>query len=274
MTAALNLVRIPVNLRALASENDERAWMSRKRADQRLYEAGYDEGRALHHVVAETFGPKAIQPYRLMVAPGANHGSIYGYARLCADDLLETARAIAPPQSERILSLEKLEAKRMPQDWAEGRRIGFDVRIRPVVRLRTPLPTRRGPPIRAGAEVDAFLAEALRARPDQPPSQTSVSGMEAAGRTRETVYLDWLVARLTPGLRVDLEATRMARFERKRAQRKTEAVEGPDVVFHGTAVIEDPNAFAAKLASGVGRHKAYGYGMLLLRAPDRPAPER
>jgi CRISPR system Cascade subunit CasE len=48
----------------------------------------------------------------------------------------------------------------------------------------------------------------------------------------------------------------------------------PEATFHGTFEIQDPTQFAAMLARGVGRHRAYGYGMVLLRAPNRPVPER
>ena len=35
--------------------------------------------------------------------------------------------------------------------------------------------------------------------------------------------------------------------------------------MRGILAITDPTAFADLLARGVGRHRAYGYGMLLLR---------
>ena len=41
--------------------------------------------------------------------------------------------------------------------------------------------------------------------------------------------------------------------------------EGPDAVMRGVLTITDPDAFSSLLASGIGRHRAYGYGMLLLR---------
>ena len=44
-------------------------------------------------------------------------------------------------------------------------------------------------------------------------------------------------------------------------------LEGPDATVHGTMTVTDPTAFARLLAHGVGRHRAYGYGMLLLRPP-------
>ena len=56
-------------------------------------------------------------------------------------------------------------------------------------------------------------------------------------------------------------------FQRVRTVRKlhTRASEGPHAVMRGSLTIADPSAFSRMLAQGVGRHKAYGYGMLLLR---------
>ena len=39
----------------------------------------------------------------------------------------------------------------------------------------------------------------------------------------------------------------------------------PDVTFRGTLQVTDPDRFHALLARGVGRHRAFGFGMLLLR---------
>ena len=43
---------------------------------------------------------------------------------------------------------------------------------------------------------------------------------------------------------------------------------GPDVVMQGRLRVSDPQAFAQLLARGVGRHRAFGFGMLLLRPGD------
>ena len=42
-------------------------------------------------------------------------------------------------------------------------------------------------------------------------------------------------------------------------------MEGPDVGFSGVLVVHDGEKFARLLSHGVGRHTAFGYGMLLLR---------
>ena len=42
----------------------------------------------------------------------------------------------------------------------------------------------------------------------------------------------------------------------------------PDVTMQGALTVRDPPQFDALLRRGVGRHRAFGFGMLLLR-PDR-----
>jgi CRISPR system Cascade subunit CasE len=42
---------------------------------------------------------------------------------------------------------------------------------------------------------------------------------------------------------------------------------------HGTLTVTDPTTFATCLARGVGRHVAYGYGMLMLRPPKKARTE-
>jgi CRISPR system Cascade subunit CasE len=57
----------------------------------------------------------------------------------------------------------------------------------------------------------------------------------------------------------------MSSFSRSRVARTGNSPEGPDAILRGELVIRDPAEFAKVLAKGVGRHKAYGCGMLLLR---------
>jgi len=47
--------------------------------------------------------------------------------------------------------------------------------------------------------------------------------------------------------------------------RQSRLVGGPDVVLAGQLRVTDPQAFAQLLAKGVGRHRAFGFGLLLLR---------
>ena len=63
----------------------------------------------------------------------------------------------------------------------------------------------------------------------------------------------------------------MQSFQRIRAYRKRNAArysEGPDALMRGELTVTDGTAFACLLKKGIGRHRAYGYGMLLLRPAD------
>ena len=215
----------------------------------------------------ETFGPGVLRPFRLLVAGRQAVGSLYGYCESDGESLREGGRIHALPEHLGVLRLDRLEGKAMPSAWTEGRRLGFDVRVRPVRRLKTDLVDDKTA-FRKGAELDAFRVEAIRRYPGD------AEGMEQAGQTREAVYLDWLAERLEPAAELDRDATRLVRFQRVRVSRGSAGPEGPDATFHGTLTVKDPERFATLLAKGVGRHRAYGYGMLLLRPASRPAPRR
>ena len=90
-------------------------------------------------------------------------------------------------------------------------------------------------------------------------------------RKREEVYRDWLAQRLSDrGARLEDAALRS--FQRVRVVRKlrAHASEGPDAVMQGAVTVTEPRKFADLVAHGLGRHRAYGYGMILLR-PTRTA---
>lgn len=243
----LHLVELPLSLRALHE------WAGARRLG-----GGFDEGVALHHLLGETFGPAALQPFRLLVAPRAQTGTLYAYSTADADILRHAALSSLTPAQAAVVDLERLRSlPRPPSTWTAGQRLGFDLRLRPVVRLASDLngTDDSGTPVsfRKGAEVDVFLAAVLRDR------QT----------TREAAYLDWLAARLVPAAILDPADSRLASFQRTRVQRDGRRIEGPDAVVHGTLTVAEPRAFADLLARGVGRHRNYGYGMLLLRPPQR-----
>ena len=74
---------------------------------------------------------------------------------------------------------------------------------------------------------------------------------------------------------VSVEQCRLVSVNRTRVVRGSSgAPEGPDAILQGTLAVSNEETFAEILRNGVGRHRAYGYGMLLLRPPNRPVPER
>lgn len=233
----LHLISLPLDLKIF------RQWAARRGL-------GTDEGRALHHLLGETFGKGALQPFRLMIAPGASAGSLYAYTMSDQASLRQTARESALPDALAVCDPARLAVKTMPESWTKGRRLAFDLRTRPVKRLFKPAGV-----FPKGAEVDAFLAEALRRFPEGRP--------ENHGIEREKVYRQWLAERLQAAATV--KQARIVRLQRKAVQRGGKRLEGPDVTFHGELIIANETKFAEILVNGVGRHTAYGYGMLLLR---------
>ena len=258
----LNLVRVPIATPLLARWAGERGWVRR-----RGNFTDFDEGRALHHLLDEVFGPGSLRPFRLLVPPRCTSGNLYAYSSMDADSLCAAARVHALPDHLGVLSPDRLETKSMPQDWRPGQQVGFDARVRPVRRLGSDLESPDGV-IGKGSEIDAFLVEALRRHPAES------GGMAQQNRTRETVYLDWLTEQLAPAAELERSASRLARFRRARVSRGNSGPEGPDATIHGTMTVANPDAFATLLVRGIGRHRAYGFGMLLLRPPNRPIPER
>ncbi|KAA0909890.1 type I-E CRISPR-associated protein Cas6/Cse3/CasE [Aquicoccus porphyridii] len=241
---SLHLIEMPLSLPAL------NRWAGQRNIGHGLF----DEGLALHNLLGEAFGPTVLQPFRLLVAPRARTGTLYAYSAAQAEELRNAASPVLGPSEAEVVSLDALRSVERPETtWQEGMRLGFDLKIRPVVRLASPLNGADGR-FPKGTEVDAFLAETLR---------------NDHARPREDVYLDWLAKRLAPAAKLERDACRLHQFKRVRSLRGGRRVEGPEAVIHGTLMVREPREFAGLLAHGVGRHRSYGYGMLLLRPPQQ-----
>lgn len=241
---SLYLIEMPLSLPTL------NRWAGQRKIGRGLF----DEGLALHHLLGEAFGPAVLQPFRLLVAPRVRTGTLYAYSAAPAEELRASAAPLLGPSETETVSLDALRSVERPETtWQEGMRLGFDLKSRPVVRLSSAIEGTDGQ-FPKGAEVDAFLSETLR---------------NDHARPREDVYLDWLAARLAPVADLERGASRLHQFRRVHSLRGGRRVEGPEAVIHGTLVVRDPQEFARLLARGVGRHRSYGYGMLLLRPPQR-----
>ena len=242
---ALHMIRAEVDVSAFNRWAGTRGLISR---------SAFDEGFAMHCLLVESFGALAPKPFRLIIPRYRRllPAVLYGYSSSAAAELRDAAATFADPLQAQILPSASIDSKRMPTSWNAGHRLGFEVLVRPIVRRA------RGSGM-AGAERDAFQVEAER----YPKGQMT--------RTREEVYVDWLADRIqSRGAGLDVATTRLKSFHRVRTVRKLRAgaTEGPNAVMQGTITIADPDKFRELVAQGVGRHKAYGYGMLLLRPPS------
>ena len=236
MTEPLQMIRAEINVR------DFQRWMGMRRLQ--------DPDHGMHCLLVESFGKElAPKPFRVMIPRGGRNGCLYGYGTADADALREAAGIYADPLQAGIIPAGRIESKAMPSEWQNGKRLGFEIRIRPIAR-----PTKNADS-RSRKECDAFQLEAEHYDKGEMP------------RSREQVYIEWLSRQFNSRGGARLESAMLQSFQRTRAIRKRRSrySEGPDALMRGNLEVTDGDAFAKLLAQGVGRHRAYGYGMLLLR---------
>ena len=209
----------------------------------------FDEGFAMHKLLVESFGENAPQPYRIIAPRGGLRGSLYGYSAADAAALRRAAAELACPLQAKALPPALIDSKLMPADWHVGRRLGFEALLRPVVRS-----SGRG-------ERDAFL----RASPPYGDNGAAAGEAPSLANGRADAYAEWLAPRLERG-GARLDFAELAQFRLTRAWRMGKArALGPQALMRGALTVVDPALFYKALSGGIGKHKAYGYGMLLLR---------
>lgn len=201
-----------------------------------------DNGFAWHGLLQAVFGDGAPKPFVDRLNAGVNE--LLGYG-LGFKPLAEVE-----PLAAQAVGMGALRSTRMPDDWRAGRNLSFEVRARPVVRSRQA--SDNGNPI----ELDAAVA----ARRHDPDS------------SREDAYRQWLARELGRDGAAELVSMRIAGFSRTKVARRFgqstprqwQSVDGPDAWFRGALRITDSEAFSALLGRGLGRHRSFGFGCLLI----------
>jgi len=225
------------------------AWAAR----HRLLDTQGDLGYALHALLHAAFGDHAPKPFRYIDA----EQGLLAYTKLSAADLAQLA-ALADPDAAAALGLGQtphhggMSVRAFPTQWTTGHALGFEVRVRPIIREG-----------KTGRERDVFLAT-----------------VEKAGDTeldRGAIYVQWLRELFARQCGAELLDASVIRYQQLGVTRKgqrgnagdvrsSRLVYGPDAVLTGQLRVTDPRAFAQLLAQGVGRHRAFGFGLLLLRS--------
>ena len=224
------------------------AWAAR----HRLLDKEGDLGYALHALLHAAFGEQAPQPFRYLDA----EQGLLAYTRLDATGLAQLV-ALADPDVAAALGLGRthqhggMNVRPFPTQWAVGHTLGFEVRVRPIIREG-----------KTGRERDAFLA--------------AVEKTQGGVLDRGEMYVQWLRELLARQGGAELVDARMTRYQQLGVTRKSQKgsaedvrhsrlVSGPDAVLVGQLRVTNSQAFAQLLANGLGRHRAFGFGLLMLR---------
>lgn len=208
-----------------------------------------DLGYGVHAWLSAAFGDLAPKPWRLFVGKG-RPPRVLGYGPHDAAALRQRLREFADPSVLQVCAEpDAAVASRMMPSWRSGRHVGFEVQCCPVGRKS-----------RTGVEKDLFLVRADHAG--------------EAGLRRDAVYCEWVREQLEQNQAAHVSSIRLEGFRLVRQTRKEKGDGGrrscrrlvrPQALLRGELTVGDPEAFSALLRRGVGRHRAFGYGMLLLR---------
>lgn len=222
---------------------------------------GDDPGYALHAGLTAAFGTAAPRPFALRTTSMGTE--LLGYTTATSAEMAALAR-LAPAGEMSDLAETLLaappEVKPFPEIWPVGLRLVFQVRVRPVARTR--------PDGRDGGhrEVDIYAHSGTRRQ-----AQEDAEG--AAARSREQVYAAWLQERMERGGGAIVEQIALRGYRRLRVLRRPRGqdgrrtvivTDGPDATLSGVLRSVDGAAFGRLLAQGVGRHRSFGFGMILL----------
>ena len=210
--------------------------------------AGLDRGYLVHSAMRIAFGAAAPQPFSVFGNGTSPRLKVLGYSSSGAE-ALRSGLALAEPILSQTFPAEGILEKRMPDNWTAGTELAFRVDCCPVTRCTQPDGRKR--------EKDAFLAAC-----DSHPG---------GGLEREGVYTAWAAAELARDGAAELIHCAMKQFRlftpvrRKDGGKATRMGRRPRAALDGRLRIRDASAFSDLLARGLGRHRAFGLGMLLLR---------
>lgn len=243
MTARLTLLRLRPDLQALAR------WAAGTRQRALRDDAGY----LLHGAMRAALGELAPQPF--VLRRRGDEAELLGYTG-AEPAALRRALQLAPAdaQAAAVLGLGDVSMSTLPADWRPGERLSFEVRAAPVVRSRSAQPG-------AVVEVDAAWHDSFAQ--DRPGDRVGAYGRWLArelARDGAARLCDWQMQAfaLTPMAR---RGQRVGGDDRPRGLARGLL---PDLTARGELEIEQPDAFSALLARGLGRHRAFGFGCLLL----------
>lgn len=206
----------------------------------------------IHAWLGAAFGELAPKPWRLL-AGKQRPPRVLGYVPHSADALQQRLVEFVEPSVLQVCPepMKMISSREMPR-WQKGRRLGFQTLICPVGRKAG-----------SGLEKDLFLIHA-----DSQDKNVELS--------REEIYCNWARQQFHNYL-ATVDSIQMTGFRLISQKRQTQSSRGkrnlhrivrPHVILEGEITVGEPDEFTRLLGHGLGRHRAFGYGMILLRPPS------
>lgn len=213
-----------------------------------------DIGYLLHCYLRELFGENAPTPFSVVSTEG-RWITLLGYSPLSVKSLQIAAQQNATEQVYSGCQWDTFAGKTVPCSWGPNQPIDFEVRVCPVVRK-----SGKSSKHRKGAEVDVFLARCWE------------TGDPLVFVDRYAVYRDWFLKQIKPDSGVSITRLSVKSFKRNHLLRRdheqirrSHVLEKPDVTVTGSLVVTDSANFNRLVKRGIGRHRNFGFGMLLLK---------
>lgn len=217
----------------------------------------WDTGYIMHAHQSALFGQeRVLRPFSIGEATSGCY-PVLGYAESDAATLVGQIEAFGDPEAYGCIRRREggtlLDSKPLPEKWSTGLRVAFRVKVNPTVHAEDTKGKRR--------EMDHF--QYLRGK-----------GVEV---DRPTAYADWAEQRFVEevsGARLDevdtvsSGVTVVCRYTQDKV-RKQVTGRMTEAVLEGICTIIEPIAFSNFLRTGVGRKRAFGYGMMQLRPAIR-----
>jgi CRISPR system Cascade subunit CasE len=199
-------------------------------------------GYTLHAWLTALFGEAAPKPFRYF----EKRQEVLAYAPLDAHTLLAIAEERGSLAALAALDTANVASKPMPTGWRAGQRLHLEVLACPVSR-------------KGEEEKDVYL-RALDRQGEGAPSRSAVYRQWFARQWQEVVALEQVELL---GMSARARLLRRARNGSNRLL----SIERPQALFAAEAVIRDPERFGAMLSRGIGRHRTFGFGMVLVAPP-------
>jgi CRISPR system Cascade subunit CasE len=224
-----------------------------------------DIGYIVHGAFAACFGPFAPKPFYVLSSyetrrlaatgyDGSKHVIVLGYTEGTWDQLYNHWTTI-PEKQQNIIDWEYTQIKRIPTTFLKGKRLTFTVRACPVIRTKLFRTSDTDP----SAEIDAFVAAY---------HHYNQSNVEQDPPNRFDIYREWIASKLqqhgTIVESLQISGFMLCDITRRNRNRALHTRQRPAVECHGVLSVVDPIQFSTAIRQGIGRHRAFGFGMLRL----------